>query len=658
MKTSAKVILIGFAVFQIFLFQNFGYRVGRGESPTYPISDQLIWIMPPPFAYPTADPESAYFPDLDANPRNRVRDDFVEQVTNIENWRPLLATGRPLVLDLYATLLTNGTFKDEHGQHYPNKPISDIELRNLITFVRENGIQVSLTGGGLRLKESDRLAPDTLSSCPAPQPAECLGAGRRQAELEYKAFISRWVKNDGPIHYIAADQAIYKATKAIADPTMEITYNLASPSTTISLDHISREILRYFTHMEKQIRDDNSSNPPLRFVTIFGPTQFNVLTPSGFYPSRVDAGNLLANKYVTHLVAAYLRQITFVNSENAGMTIRPFSSANLRFSFDAGPQTLIGDGTYENWSFDRVVVTEHILRSAGFQAALVVHPGSPSIEHIYDSHDVICHAPLNCDRSGAAVITAANKMTFENQIRSLEGYFEAGAHPNTLIVQGWQRYPTKIGPATELYSYFHTLHTALGIFLRQSQPKILSQSMGNAIDFPAQLDMDLNLWSGDHQMAWKAPTRRWDFLRATTGSYQTTNFEMVPNRSNFGFRVGVRLLGNPAALSGFAAIHLGKTNPSAKAWSEGYSVLLRTNGSVAIKDPSTTHEVLPPKSFGLNQVFTMDIRAINGSLSVFFDGEKIYEVTGVSQADLTKLLSIDSFQQKVQFSDPVVFYYL
>lgn len=632
-------------------------QVAAVASATATASGEL-WFSAHPYAYEQIPGKLAFYPNLDLD-NDRVRDDYVAELTDDNNWSEIKKLGKPVVISIHSLILAKGP-----GVGPSEEYLTDAELKEIVDFIKRNNFKTSLRVGGLRLTKDERLYPE--ATC-APTDSTCLGEGMRQAQIDFDR-LKRWFDLGGTVNYITTDHPLQFAANSILDPSLNIRLDAARASNQITMAHLVRELLRYYTSIDTLIRNYyagiGQSYPSIEVGMVVGPLGFITNAPGGkVYKPVGPANSLLSKTKFADLALILKNQIAAVQATQYNSILEP---KNFSVIFDVGAHSAINDGTFANWNYERILLNEASVRSNGFEFGLISNPGSYAYaaNHVYDDVDVTCQGRGSCDKTPATTLALANKLGADHQLRFLKEYLSAGGNPQHVEIANWGRYPSATGPVDTLYSWFATARDAAFIYVRNAvapEGKVQSTTPGNlAATSPYRRAVSLRLWHDGVATTYQYQKVRYELPSLTQNAYRSVNLTSNTTNKNFSLYTEVQLVAPTSANPGWAALHLGKKAAGEAVWANGYSLLMRPNGSLSLITPNAgaiTNLTTVENAFSPDEQFVLEMRVQRNKVTVYINYKEVLAHIIAGTTSISGYISLDSFKQDAEFTNPIVSYF-
>lgn len=613
-----------------------------GNRQVTATSHNEMWVAPHEFAFRQVSGSEAFYPDTDQD-NNWTRDDYLAEVTNINNWTDIIATGKTIVFGLHIGGLSPVAFRG-----YSARPFTDAQLAQLAQFINEHHFKVSIETGGLRLNKNEKLIADP--DCPEGD-MTCAGEGRRTADFEMARYLKRWLDVGGRIDYIIADHPILFAARSIANPTFNIRRDTTHDASAITITDIVQELLNYYAEIDAVLADYHvrAGKPyaSVEFAMIDGPSEYTIVGdrtgrvyPSRLRPTLLNAGDTTFSTIV-NILAAQVNNAEFSPSVAARLR-------KMAVIFDAGPQVVLADGNGSQ-NFERILTAEHVLSAAGFRPMYIIHPGAfaYSPTYAYTDADVTCAESSACDKSPSGVLSLANEMAQYLDIHLLEEYLRAGGTPESVLVDSWHRYPSATGPSQTPFTWFNTVgHLSR---LISSAPAIVGSEP--AASTRGALALDSSRVERVLTLRHNGPSTyredRYSLPSATSESYQSITMEqMTASSIERGVTVSIRVeLGANGA--GWFALHFGKPTSDGNPISmSGVSVLVSDNRSVSICQSNHSGEcttlAMASAAAPTSKIVNLRVILRGATIWVYADYKQVIAHRLSSIAPLLGYMSIDS----------------
>ncbi|MEM7584747.1 MAG: hypothetical protein AAF560_15255 [Acidobacteriota bacterium] len=355
-----------------------------GSAPV--AAQDELWVTPPTWREDTV---------IDTDD-DRMRDDYLENVTDSTKWPELLA--QTTTWRSYVNITRDFNLWNDVSV----EPLTDAELEQLVRFTNEQGLLVAFEVGGLRLRAGE--APEL--------------AGDNQAIRELQ-LMERWLNTDtdgmeggdGRIDFVTPDHPILISfNKMNEDPAIP----------TMTMADLIRELVDYYVTIAAAI-------PNVKFGLLEGPTAFEVATEAGYvYPPNSTA------------IQPPTRFRDFWSDLLAEMATRGLTLDH--FLTDAGPQAPRFDGGNDgSWDFGRLIDVERHIQSTGVRHGLLVHPGIDYNMTVFPPEEE----------------EIANRGTYDLVMRYAEEFRAAGGAPDIYAPSSWHNYPTRVGPEDDAFSWMN-----------------------------------------------------------------------------------------------------------------------------------------------------------------------------------------------------------
>jgi len=322
-----------------------------------------------------------------------VRDDFLDQFTNTNNWK--------------TTYTEAGVFKQFIETLYPdNRPATgrprytDAELKRLAEFTKQTGLKCAFEFGALR------WTPKRYGK----------GSGAAYAEEEI-ALLRRWEKAGGSIDYLTTDHAVMwnvglclQGAKPMAPYVKDPDWRKAADEVVESLVMIHKAFPKAKIGMIESLG--------YFYVPGADGKVYPTTSPANIY--RIDFGEFVRT----------LKE----KLASKGVALDHF---HIDFSY----QDCRYDGREEKrLDFGRIMAAEKIIKSLGLKSGIIINAFD---DFSYRGGNMVQEkekAQNAAERSASAV---------DNTLEYFDGYVAAGGNPDTWIFQRWQPYPDVTGPETE-----------------------------------------------------------------------------------------------------------------------------------------------------------------------------------------------------------------
>ncbi len=322
-----------------------------------------------------------------------VRDDFIDQVTDTNNWPTVYGQTK--------------VFKQFIEPLYPSPrpmtgrpPYTDEELERLASFINEAGLKTAFEIGALRWN-LDRYGP---------------GSGKEYAEEEIKV-LQRWVDAGGNIDYLSTDHAVMWNVGMVLQRD-RVLKGLADSDWRKIMD----EVVESLAMMQEAFPDARIGMiESLGYFSVEGidGTMYHTTDPSRLY--RVDLEE-------------------FISTAQKKLEERGIELDHFHIDFSYQDCLHDGRGTGE-LDYNRILGAEKLIKTFGIDSGIIIN-----------AFDDFSYTGINIvqEEERAPNIDERNESAVENTLRYFNGYIEAGGDPDTWIFQRWQPYPHLTGPETVL----------------------------------------------------------------------------------------------------------------------------------------------------------------------------------------------------------------
>jgi hypothetical protein len=615
--------------------------------------ENSLWVDTHPYAFKPLSGTEAYYPNNDIND-DRLRDTYLSEMTNEENWKQLVKVQPSIVVGLHALIFSSNPFKS-----YSKVPITKAEesiIKKLIKIIK-----TSITVGGIRLSQGETLLSEV--GCTG-VPNDCLGEGIKTARVDFDRFLLRWITLGGVVDYITTDHPVSFAATAILDESLGIkrTYSSQAP---ITLDDINRALLEYYSEsydliMSVYSKENRREVAPKIAITV-GSDAFTTMTANGtFYPSKSPYGSLLKNTsfedFLNSLEKELLTQADRAQTNKRGY----FDKHSVTIIFDLGTQNVISDGSFEKWNFNRIRDNETRAQKHGFKTALILQPGvyAYSADYVYTLADVVCADTNKCVKTVSRTLSLANQMSYEFQSRMIREYLAAGGTTKQLVMMGWHRYPSSIGPIKNLYSWFGKTRSLAGLFYRKNRSLAARTTLGsNILNKTFSSLTSLKLHANTSIPLNSFIENRLTLLADLRNEYRSVRIADITPTQKFNLNFQLTPVTARTNISGWSAVQLAQSEGS-KVWSnKGLSVMFQNNGVIKLIDARVTPVVTLESTeqlFTENETIDVDIEKTQDKLQIWINNRLVLKHALTQTDTVGGGISFDAYLQDVVIINPTI----
>jgi len=347
---------------------------GLAAEPT--ANETLVWIGPSPFVQTEHTPESF---------SRKLRDDFIPVLCNPDGWPTVVR--KTNVFKSYLMLLPKGPLP---GKDTPE--LTDDALERLLTFIKNNDLEVAFETGGLRIHKKLRGREDQ--------------AGESQAKSELR-HLRRWLDAGGSIDYLTTDHAVMMNLRGLGFPGPGLDPNRSSK---LTVEELTDELVDYFAVMKREI-------PGVRFGVIESLGYFHVRGIDGRHYKATDPK---------------LPRCDF--EQFFDRLLDRMAKQNLKldhFHIDFAYEGVAFDGRADNrLDFGRILAVEQHVQSRGVKVGVIFNA-------FHDRHDKTLSPET------------ASRQARQRTLAFADGYRKAGGTADHLVIQTWHPYPDRTGPEND-----------------------------------------------------------------------------------------------------------------------------------------------------------------------------------------------------------------
>jgi len=314
-----------------------------------------------------------------------LRSDFIEQVTNTENW--------PTVYN------NTVVFKQFIETMYPKKGFySDEQLKKMADFVNKAGLKTAFEVGALR------WTPRNYGP----------GSAERHARREIQV-LQRWVKAGGKIDYLTTDHAVmWNVGRVLQGSKPMAKYENSD------WRYVMGEVVKSLDLIHKAF-------PEAKIGIIESLGYFSVVGIDGKKLETTDPLCIYPIDYKEFIV-------TFRDKlKKVGITL---DHIHVDFSYQ---DCKFDGGETKTLDFNRILGAEKVVKDLGISSGIIINAfDDPSYLAVTSQTKI--EKPKN-----VAVLT---RSAIKNSKEYLQGYLKAGGNPDLWIFQRWMPYPDVTGPET------------------------------------------------------------------------------------------------------------------------------------------------------------------------------------------------------------------